>query len=96
MLPTETIPLAIQLEGDVYDTGFAGLPFEAVPVPVLQWIYLLLFVGWIGLLLLTWYSIKESPYTKVTEMDADHLIIMVAWGGLLVMTAYVIRILHGP
>ena len=96
MMPTDTIPYGVMTEGDIYDTGFAGLPYEAVPVPVIQWIYLLLFVGWIGLLLLTWYSIRESPYTKVSEMDADHLIIMVAWVGLLTMTAYVIRIMHGP
>lgn len=93
--PSDPITLVTEA-ADIYDTGFAGVPFEAVPVPVLQWVYLLLAIGWIGLLLLTGYCIKVNPASKLPEVDTDTLIILVAWAGLLILTAYTLRILHGP
>lgn len=99
MIPTETfLPPDEVFEAmtAATDSGFAGIPFVPGEWGVLNWVYLLLTVGWIGLLLLTGYAIKVNPAARVQEMDTDTLIVLVAWVGLLTLTAYTLRILHGP
>lgn len=98
-LPTETfIPSdeVFEAVAAVTDSGFAGIPYVPGEWGVLNWVYLLLTVGWIGLLLLTGYAIKVNPASKLPEVDTDTLIVLVAWVGLLLLTAYTLRILHGP
>ena len=98
-LPTETfIPSdeIFETVTAVRDSGFAGIPFVPGEWGILNWVYLLLIIGWIGLVMLTGYAIKESPVTPIWEMDADHLTVLLAWVGLILLTAYTLRILHGP
>lgn len=98
-LPTETfLPSDEVFEAMTVatDSGFAGIPFVPGEWGILNWIYLILVIGWTGLILLTGYAIKESPVTPIREMDADHLTVLLAWVGLILLTAYTLRILHGP
>ena len=92
-VPSDEIFEAMTVAGD---SGFAGVPFVPGEWSVLNWVYLLLIIGWIGLVMLTGYAIKHSPAVPVTEMDADHLTVLLAWVGLILLTAYTLRILHGP
>lgn len=92
-VPTDEIFEALTVTGD---SGFAGVPFVPGEWSVLNWVYLLLLVGWVGVILLTAYTVKVTPNTSLRELDADHLTVMVAWVGLISLTAYTLRILQGP
>jgi hypothetical protein len=98
-LPTETfIPSDEIFESmtAVRDSGFAGIPFVPGEWGILNWVYLLLIIGWIGLVMLTGYCIKVNPAAHIRDMDTDTLMVLNAWIGLILLTAYTLRILHGP
>jgi hypothetical protein len=89
-------PITIVTEGELYDTHFAGLPFSLNTYPTMNLIYLILLSGWIGMLLLTAYTIRKNQGSVFPFLDGDTCIIMTVWVIVGILTAYVIRILHGP
>lgn len=98
-LPTETYaPTDTYFEyvSTMTDSGFAGIPFVPGEWGILNWVYLLLIIGWIGLVMLTGYCIKVNPAAHIRDMDTDTLMVLNAWIGLILLTAYTLRILHGP
>jgi hypothetical protein len=97
MLPvTEELPRGIETLVAGPDTGFAGIPYVPGQWSILNWLYILLMIAWVGMILLTGYAIKVNPTASVKEMDTDTLMVLVAWVGLLLLSAYTLRILHGP
>lgn len=93
---TDGLPFTVETYGDIYDSGLNGVPFMPETWPTLNLVFLLLIIGWIGLLVLTGLVVRQNRNVVLPNIDSDSVIILMAWFGVLVLTGYIIRIVHGP